>query len=73
MNIENDPGWRIFFAITTLAFNAGVIVWCIVYGHSENLLHQNALSWAYISGTLILGGVGFGQLAPYLNTMLGKK
>ncbi len=64
-----DTGWKIFFAIVTLAFNAGVIAWCIGYGRSENLLHQNALSWSYISGTVVLAGVGFGQIVPYLSAL----
>lgn len=66
--------WRIAFAIGTLAFNAAVIAWCIVEGKTENMLHQNALSWSYISGCLVLGGVGFAQVinSPAVASLLKR-
>jgi Na+-transporting NADH:ubiquinone oxidoreductase subunit NqrD len=69
----NDQGWRIFFAILGLVFNGICIAWCMVYGKSDNLLHQNIISWAYISGLGIMGGVGFGQLAPLAAALLTRK
>ena len=65
--------WRIVTAYLVLLFNAGTIIWILIYGHSDNLLHQNALSWAYIASVGVLAGVGFGQIVQFLPSLMGKK
>lgn len=65
--------WRIAIALVVLAFDAVVVWWCLVYGKSENLLHQNALSWSYITSIVVLGGIGFGATAAQLLPHLMKK
>ncbi len=59
--------WRTAIGLIVLLFNGGIIVWCIGWGNPANLLHQNALSWSYISGLAVLAGLGFGTVIEYLN------
>lgn len=54
--------WRYLAGMLTLAFNGGMIIWLILYGRSENLLHQNALSWAFILSAGVLAGFGLGAV-----------
>jgi hypothetical protein len=62
---EQQPWeWRVGIGLTALVFNAGVVWWCLVYGNSANLLHQNAMSWSYILSAVVLGGLGFGAVLP---------
>lgn len=63
-----DIGWKLSLVILTLLFNASTIVWLNLYGKTENLLHQNSLSWSYISGIMLIGSVlGLEGLA-YINS-----
>jgi Na+-transporting NADH:ubiquinone oxidoreductase subunit NqrD len=62
---EQQPWeWRVGIGLTALVFNGIVVWWCLVYGNSENLLHQNAMSWSYILSAVVLGGLGFGAVLP---------
>jgi hypothetical protein len=59
-----DKGkWKIAFAVLALAFNAGLVVWLMLYGKPENSLHTSALSWAFTLSAGVLAGVGFGAVA----------
>lgn len=66
--------WRLAVGIMTLIFNGGVVWWCMLYGVKDNLLHQNALSWSYITSVLVLAGLGIISALPtVLNTILTSK
>ena len=65
--------WRIVTAYLVLLFNACTVWWILIYGHSENLLHQNALSWSYMMGVVVMAGLGFAQVIQYLPGLMGKK
>lgn len=65
--------WRYGLGVLVLGFNAACICWLMVYGRSENLLHQNALSWSYILSAGVLAGLGLGAVIPQLTQIMGKK
>ena len=65
--------WRYALGVCVLAFNGAVIWWCLLYGRSENLLHQNAMSWAFIGSMMTLAGLGFGAALPLVQGLWGKK
>ncbi len=65
--------WKITIALIVLAFNACTLWWLLLYGHSENLLHQNALSWQYMISGGVLAGIGFGEIVQFLPAILNAK
>ncbi len=58
--------WRIIFAVAALLFDASVIWWTLIYGNATNVLHASALSWAWFSGFVILGGIGVSTVSSQL-------
>lgn len=65
--------WRYALGVVVLLFNALCIGWCMLYGKSDNLLHQNALSWSYILSGGILAGLGLGASLPQIMQIMGKR
>jgi hypothetical protein len=62
-----DKGkWKIAFAVLALAFNAGLVVWLMLYGKPDNSLHTSALSWAFTLSVGVLAGGGFGAVADLI-------
>ena len=62
--------WRYVLGVLTIAQMSAIIWWCLLYGRSENLLHQNAESWAFIITGAVLAGLGLGAALPALSGML---
>jgi hypothetical protein len=65
--------WRYVLGVLTVAQMSGIVWWCMLYGHSENLLHQNAESWAFILSAGVLAGLGLGAALPALTGLLRSK
>jgi uncharacterized membrane protein len=65
--------WRYVLGVLTVAQMSGIVWWCMLYGRSENLLHQNAESWAFIIIGAVLAGLGLGAALPALTGLLGRK
>ncbi len=64
--------WRIFFAITTLAFCAGTSLFLAFYGTPTNTLQATLLDGCIKTSWLVLTGVGIGQIVDPLAKLLGK-
>jgi hypothetical protein len=64
--------WRTAIGIGTMLFNGSTIWWILLYGKSENMLHQNALSWSYIGSITVLAGLGLNAALPYIAALRGK-
>jgi hypothetical protein len=57
---------KLLFAVASLLFFGGVIVWTLIYGKPENSLHVSAQSWSFMLCAGVLAGVGFGAVAHLL-------
>lgn len=62
--------WATIISIGTLLFNAGTIVYLLLYGVADNSLHASALSWSYFSGLAVLAGIGIGAISVMLPAWL---
>lgn len=71
--IKLDKGWHLGIGLAALAFCFASIVRLLLYGKSENLLHQNALSWSYIVAGGILAGFGFGAIIEFMPWLRSTK
>lgn len=60
---------RAVLALIALLFFSGMIVYLILYGKSENSLHQSALGWAFVGDLGVLAALGFGAIANILPGM----
>lgn len=72
---EQEPlntTWRIVFAAITLAFNAAVLWWLLLYGNEGNSLHASALSWTFMLSGCVLAGIGFGAVKDIVPSLFGK-
>lgn len=63
---------RTLIGLSTLGGTSMLIIWLMLYGKSDNSLHQSALSWAFTLHALILVGFGFGAALPLLAALLPK-
>lgn len=56
--------WKAVMTITTLLFNAGIIIFCLGWGAKDNSLHSSAMAWAFMVDFAILAGLGIGAALP---------
>lgn len=64
--------WKAVITITTLLFNAGIIVFCLLKGEPANSLHSSALGWAFIVDIGIIAGLGIGAALPTIVQLTSK-
>lgn len=60
---------RLTFAWAALAYCGGLIAYLTLAGKPENSLHQSGLSWAFLVTGGVLAGIGFGAVAPLLQSL----
>lgn len=65
--------WRIVFAALALAFDAAIIWWTVLFGQPQNSLHASAQSWAWMSGLLVLSGVGVSAVSTRLVDLVAQR
>lgn len=70
--ISMNSSWRTFFAATSLAFAAYMILWLVVSGNPANSLHQSALSWFFVLYGGILAALGVPSVATLAISLLKK-
>lgn len=56
--------WKATITLTTLLFNASIIVYCVLRGEGPNPLHASALGYAFLVNFGILVGIGIGSVTP---------
>lgn len=64
---------NVVLALIVLAFNAAIILYCILAGSPANSLHTSAMAWAFGTSILILAGFGIGSKLPDLVSALTGK
>ena len=65
--------YRNVFSIFTMIFSTCIIIYLIIKGVPENLLHQSALSWSFTLMSAVLAAYGVGSIIKFLPDLLGTK
>lgn len=65
--------YRNIFSSVTMAFSIGIIVYLVIKGVPENLLHSSTLSWAFTLISAVLAAYGVGSVIKFIPDLMGKK
>ncbi len=65
--------YRNIFSSITMAFSIGIIIYLVIRGVPENLLHSSTLSWAFTLISAVLAAYGVGSVIKFIPDLMGKK